>query len=199
MAPRHVLVMIPAGAGFTKANLSRLSTLAKMMKNAHDLGLNLTELRQETKDIQNRIMRNGGYESPSALQKALTPYLVKYRRLNAALHRNMGVASNFHAARWSKVQNAAGRFKALGRVAAMRPKSPNANANRRHVSAAKAFAIANLMRPYTLKTASPVTTTYNNYMRGPPKPRKRKSPSPARSPPKSVATRSGRRSVSVRR
>jgi len=199
MAPRHVLVMIPPGAGFTQANLRRLSTLASMMKNLHAHGLNITETRREVNEIQRRIMRNGGYETPSALQKALMPYLVKYRRLNEALHRNVRVANNFHAGRWSKVQNAAGRFKALRNVAALRRPSSASPGSRRVASNTAVHTIANLMRPYMLKTASPVTTTYNRYLHGPPKPRKRKSPSPRRSPPKSVTTRSGRRSVSVRR
>ncbi len=196
--PRQVLFRIPNGAGFTHANIKRLSQIAAELRDIRILGLNATDVDRERKAIIQRIMRNGAYNSPVALEQALLPIIRKYRRLNAALRHNREIANNWQEGRWRKVQEAGGKFKALGRVAAMRPRSPNANASRRYMGSDNAGTIANVMRPYMLATATPLTTTYNRYLMGPPKQRKRKSPSPVRSPPKSVTTRSGRRSVKPR-
>ena len=194
MAPRrHVLVMIPPGSGFTQANLNRLSTLSAIMKDLQSMGLNITESRKEVKTILNRITRNGGYNSPANLQKILMPYLVKYRRLRAALNNKLEGVSNFNNGKWRKVQEAGGKFLALRNVAALRRPPIPSPGSRRAGSNSEINLIATLMRPHMLAASTPLSVTFNRFIRGPPKPRKRKSPSPARSPPKSVTTRSGRR------
>jgi hypothetical protein len=190
---------IPQGAGFTKANLKELGRIARWMKDAQSMGLNITEPRQAANAILRRIKANGGYQNVATMQQALKPYLVKFRVLNKALnHNNRNLGQELQNKRWRKVQNAAGKFKALRNVAALRrPPSPG---SRRMVSQHNVGTLASLMRPYMLAGSTPVTTTYNRFMAGPPRPRvprtpKRKSPSPNRP---ATVTRSGRRSVKPR-
>jgi hypothetical protein len=202
--PRHVLVYIPPGAGFTQANLKELERIARWMKDAQSLGLNITEPRQAANAILRRIKANGRYPNVATLQRALLPYLVKFRKLNKALnHNNRNLGQELQNKRWPKVQEAAGKFKALRNVAALRrPPSPTSRrvGNQHDVSL-----VVNLMRPYMLAGSTPVTTTYNQFLAGPPRPRvrrarsvppRRRTPSPNRA---ATTTRSGRRSVRPRR
>ena len=187
---------IPPGAGFTKANLKELGRIARWMKDAQGYGLNITEPRQASNAILRRIKANGGYPNVATMQKAMLPYLVKFRRLNAALERNnnRNLGQERQNKSYRRVQEAAGKFKALRNVAALRrPPSPG---SRRMGSQHNASMVASLMRPYMLAGSTPVTMTYNRFMAGPPRPRvprtpKRKSPSPNRA---ATVTRSGRRS-----
>jgi hypothetical protein len=190
---------IPQGAGFTKANLKELERIARWIKDAQSYGLNITEPRQQSTAILKRIKANGGYPNIATMQKVMMPYLMKFRKLNKALNsnnRNLGQERQNKSYR--RVQNAAGKFKALRNVAALRrPPSPG---SRRMVSQHNVGTLASLMRPYMLAGSTPVTTTYNRFMAGPPRPRvprtpKRKSPSPNRA---ATVTRSGRRSVKPR-
>jgi hypothetical protein len=190
---------IPQGAGFTKANLKELERIARWIKDAQSYGLNITEPRQQSTAILKRIKANGGYPNIATMQKVMMPYLMKFRKLNKALksnNRNLG--NERRDAMYRRVQNAAGKFKALRNVAALRrPPSPS---SRRMVSQHNVGTLASLMRPYMLAGSTPVTTTYNRFMAGPPRPRvprtpKRKSPSPNRA---ATVTRSGRRSVKPR-
>ena len=202
--PRHVVMYIPPGAGFTKANLKELGRIARWIKDAQSYGLNITEPRQQSNAILRRIKANGGYPNVATMQKAMLPYLAKFRKLNAALTRgkNNNNNRNLGQERQNKsyrlVQEAAGKFKALRNVAALRrPPSPG---SRRMGSQHNVSMMANLMRPYMLAGSTPVTTTYNRFMAGPPRPRvprtpRRKSPSPNRA---ATTTRSGRRSVKPR-
>jgi hypothetical protein len=190
---------IPQGAGFTKANLKELERIARWIKDAQSYGLNITEPRQQSTAILKRIKANGGYPNIATMQKVMMPYLMKFRKLNKALNtnnRNLGQERQNKSYR--RVQEAAGKFKALRNVAALRrPPSPG---SRRMVSQHNVGTLASLMRPYMLAGSTPVTTTYNRFMAGPPRPRvprtpKRKSPSPNRA---ATVTRSGRRSVKPR-
>ena len=200
--PRHVVMYIPQGAGFTKANLKELGRIARWMKDAQSMGLNITEPRQAANAILRRIKANGGYQNVATMQQALKPYLLKFRVLNKALERgknnNRNLGQELQNKYWRKVQEAAGKFKALRNVAALRrPPSPS---SRRVGSQHNVSMVASLMRPYMLAGSTPVTTTYNRFMAGPPRPRvprtpKRKSPSPNRA---ATVTRSGRRSVKPR-
>jgi hypothetical protein len=193
---------IPQGAGFTKANLKELGRIARWMKDAQSMGLNITEPRQAANAILRRIKANGGYQNVATMQQALKPYLLKFRVLNKALERgknnNRNLGQELQNKYWRKVQEAAGKFKALRNVAALRrPPSPS---SRRVGSQHNVSMVASLMRPYMLAGSTPVTTTYNRFMAGPPRPRvprtpKRKSPSPNRA---ATVTRSGRRSVKPR-
>jgi len=187
---------IPGGAGFTKANLKELERIARWIKDAQSYGLNITEPRQQSTAILRRIKANGGYPNVATMQKAMMPYLVKFRKLNKALNsNNRNLGNERRDAMYRRVQNAAGKFKALRNVAALRrPPSPS---SRRVGSQHNVSMVASLMRPYMLAGSTPVTTTYNRFMAGPPRPRvprtpKRKSPSPNRA---ATVTRSGRRSV----
>ena len=197
--PRHVVMYIPQGAGFTKANLKELERIARWIKDAQSYGLNITEPRQQSTAILRRIKENGGYPNIATMQKAMMPYLMKFRKLNKALNsNNRNLGNERRDAMYRRVQNAAGKFKALRNVAALRrPPSPG---SRRMVSQHNVGTLASLMRPYMLAGSTPVTTTYNRFMAGPPRPRvprtpKRKSPSPNRA---ATVTRSGRRSVKPR-
>lgn len=201
--PRHVVMYIPPGAGFTKANLKELGRIARWMKDAQGYGLNITEPRQASNAILRRIKANGGYPNVATMQKAMLPYLAKFRKLNAALTRgknnnNRNLGQERQNKSYRRVQEAAGKFKALRNVAALRrPPSPG---SRRMVSQHNVGMMASLMRPYMLAGSTPVTMTYNRFMAGPPRPRvprtpKRKSPSPNRA---ATVTRSGRRSVKPR-
>jgi hypothetical protein len=190
---------IPRGAGFTKANLKELERIARWIKDAQSYGLNITEPRQQSTAILKRIKANGGYPNVATMQKAMMPYLVKFRKLNKALNsNNRNLGNERRDAMYRRVQNAAGKFKALRNVAALRrPPSPS---SRRVGSQHNVSMVASLMRPYMLAGSTPVTTTYNRFMAGPPRPRvprtpKRKSPSPNRT---ASVTRSGRRSVKPR-
>ena len=190
---------IPQGAGFTKANLKELERIARWIKDAQSYGLNITEPRQQSTAILKRIKANGGYPNVATMQKAMMPYLVKFRKLNKALNsNNRNLGNERRDAMYRRVQNAAGKFKALRNVAALRrPPSPS---SRRVGSQHNVSMVASLMRPYMLAGSTPVTTTYNRFMAGPPRPRvprtpKRKSPSPNRA---ATVTRSGRRSVKPR-
>lgn len=190
---------IPQGAGFTKANLKELERIARWIKDAQSYGLNITEPRQQSTAILRRIKANGGYPNVATMQKAMMPYLVKFRKLNKALNsNNRNLGNERRDAMYRRVQNAAGKFKALRNVAALRrPPSPS---SRRVGSQHNVSMVASLMRPYMLAGSTPVTTTYNRFMAGPPRPRvprtpKRKSPSPNRA---ATVTRSGRRSVKPR-
>jgi len=187
---------IPGGAGFTKANLKELERIARWIKDAQSYGLNITEPRQQSTAILRRIKANGGYPNVATMQKAMMPYLVKFRKLNKALNsNNRNLGNERRDAMYRRVQNAAGKFKALRNVAALRrPPSPS---SRRVGSQHNVSMVASLMRPYMLAGSTPVTTIYNRFMAGPPRPRvprtpKRKSPSPNRAV---TVTRSGRRSV----
>jgi hypothetical protein len=190
---------IPQGAGFTKANLKELERIARWIKDAQSYGLNITEPRQQSTAILKRIKANGGYPNIATMQKVMMPYLLKFRKLNKALNsNNRNLVTERRDAMYRRVQNAAGKFKALRNVAALRrPPSPG---SRRMVSQHNVGTLASLMRPYMLAGSTPVTTTYNRFMAGPPRPRvprtpKRKSPSPNRA---ATVTRSGRRSVKPR-
>jgi hypothetical protein len=190
---------IPQGAGFTKANLKELERIARWIKDAQSYGLNITEPRQQSTAILKRIKANGGYPNIATMQKVMMPYLLKFRKLNKALNsNNRNLGNERRDAMYRRVQNAAGKFKALRNVAALRrPPSPG---SRRMVSQHNVGTLASLMRPYMLAGSTPVTTTYNRFMAGPPRPRvprtpKRKSPSPNRT---ASVTRSGRRSVKPR-
>jgi hypothetical protein len=190
---------IPQGAGFTKANLKELERIARWIKDAQSYGLNITEPRQQSTAILKRIKANGGYPNIATMQKVMMPYLMKFRKLNKALNsNNRNLGNERRDAMYRRVQNAAGKFKALRNVAALRrPPSPG---SRRMVSQHNVGTLASLMRPYMLAGSTPVTTTYNRFMAGPPRPRvprtpKRKSPSPNRT---ASVTRSGRRSVKPR-
>ena len=194
--PRHVVMYIPPGAGFTKTNLKELERIARWIKDAQSYGLNITEPRQQSTAILRRIKANGGYPNVATMQKAMMPYLVKFRKLNKALNsNNRNLGNERRDAMYRRVQNAAGKFKALRNVAALRrPPSPS---SRRVGSQHNVSMVASLMRPYMLAGSTPVTTIYNRFMAGPPRPRvprtpKRKSPSPNRAV---TVTRSGRRSV----
>ena len=197
--PRHVVMYIPQGAGFTKANLKELERIARWIKDAQSYGLNITEPRQQSTAILKRIKANGGYPNIATMQKVMMPYLMKFRKLNKALNsNNRNLGNERRDAMYRRVQNAAGKFKALRNVAALRrPPSPG---SRRMVSQHNVGTLASLMRPYMLAGSTPVTTTYNRFMAGPPRPRvprtpKRKPPSPNRT---ASVTRSGRRSVKPR-
>lgn len=201
--PRHTLSYIPNKAGWTQANLKRLAQLSRISKNARSYGFNNSETQREVKAIMQRIKVNGGYANMAALQAALMPRLQKYVRLHLPHRQKLIENENnnrYQNAIWGKVQTAAGKFKAMGRVAAMRPKTNNKNAARRLVGPHSAHTMINLLRPYILRNATPVTTTYNEYMRGPRRTRTpRATPARRASPPSvSVTTRSGRRSVKPR-
>lgn len=199
--PRHVALYIPPGAGFTQSNLKELERIARWMKDAQSLGLNITEPRQQANAILRRIKNNGGYQNVATLRAAMMPYLVKFRRMNKALTNNRNLGQELQNARWRRVQNLGGRALALREVQSLVPRRGNSlPPNLAHIPM---HVIASLVRPYSLAMATPLTMTWKRYVNGPPRPRgiralpvpPRRSPSPNRS----VTTTRAGRSVKPRR
>jgi uncharacterized protein YfaS (alpha-2-macroglobulin family) len=103
--PRHVALYIPRGSGFTANNLKELERIARWMKDLQSLGLNMTEPRQKANAILRRIKTNGNYPNVATLQRAMLPYLAKFRRLSKALNtNNRNLGQEWQNKRWLKVQ-----------------------------------------------------------------------------------------------
>lgn len=137
-------------------------------------GMNTRNLQREGRNIIQRIMTNGGYPNVAAVKRAIDPFVAKYNRLNKALTRNRNLGREIQVARWPKVQEAAGKFKVLRNVAGMR-RTPSPTSHR-VISEAGVHTIANFLRPIMLGRSVPVTTTYQRYLAGPPRPRAPRAP-----------------------
>jgi hypothetical protein len=113
-------------------------------------------------NIYNKIKQAGGHATRNNAKRVTARPLELYRALalrqpENVLHWRRGNAG------WRKFQEAAGKFKALGKVRAMRRSGNNASPSRRRVGQHNLNALATFMRPYVLSTASPVRISQANY------------------------------------
>lgn len=148
MPPRHFLIHIPPGRGLTHANLARLNNLWTRAAEAGTIE-NIENYSTQIRNLENKIQREGGFPNRNATLAFLRPLLRRYERLNNRVHR----MRNINEEKWRRVQNAAGRFKTLTRVAAVRT-----------VNRPGSRAVANLLRNRLLGLATPVMTRRNNYL-----------------------------------
>ena len=164
MPPRQIRVFLPPGSGFTQANIAKLEHVSRMLKNSIFNNAEKNEIRMENlMPILRRVVNAGHYPNMASAARASAKYAARYKKLRNN-GRNIGAERN--AGAWRKVQNAAGRFRALPGVAEVRKMN--------HL-------VANLMKPYALGIASPLRVARKNF-KTPPRPRttRRKTPSPPR-------------------
>ena len=159
--PRHTLVFIPQNSGITRKNLENLHSVLNRLELAND-PYEHNMYRERIAEIYNRIKQAGGHATRNNATRVTARPLALYRAL--ALKQP---EFNMHHARfnagWRKFQEAAGKFKALGKVGAMRKSGNNASPNKRLVGAHNLSALATFMRPYMLRTASPMRMSIQNY------------------------------------
>ena len=157
--PRHTLVYIPKNSGITRKNLENLNSILRHLESDP---YNHNMYSQYLAEVYNKIKQAGGHATVNNAKRVTARPLELYR----ALARKQPEFNMFHArhnAGWRKFQEAAGRFKALGKVAAMRKSGNNASPSRRLVGANNLHRLATFMKPYILSTASPVRSTRENY------------------------------------
>jgi hypothetical protein len=160
-SPRHTLVFIPPKSGITRKNLQNLNSILTQRANAND-PQNQNMYNGFLAEVYNRIKNAGGHATRNNAIRVTARPLELYRALalrqpENVLHWRRGNAG------WSKFQEAAGKFKALGKVRAMRRSGNNASPSKRRVGAHNLHALATFMRPYMLSTASPVRVSHANY------------------------------------
>ena len=159
--PRHTLVFIPPNSGITRKNLENLNSILNRQEGAND-PYEHNMYGERIAEVYNRIKQAGGHATRNNATRVTARPLALYRAL--ALKQP---EFNMHHARfnagWRKFQEAAGRFKALGKVGAMRKSGKNSSPNKRLVGAHNLSALATFMRPYMLRTASPVRVSRENY------------------------------------
>jgi hypothetical protein len=159
--PRHTLVYIPPNSGITRKNLENLNSVLSRLETAND-PYEHNMYSERIAEVYNRIKQAGGHATRNNATRVTARPLELYRAL--ALKQpefNMNHA-RFNAG-WRKLQEAAGRFKALGKVGAMRKSGNKASPNKRLVGTHNLSALATVMRPYMLRTASPVRSSLQNY------------------------------------
>lgn len=157
--PRSAAFYIPRGSGLTHGNVRRLNLLYAIYNN---LPPNAARNFRYSNilPILHRVRSSGMYGSLNQTEAAVRHYVNRLRRLRGGLNRRSALrpfvpgASRFSAGRWQKVRTAAGRFKALRSVRALRvPNRPSTNQ------------FANLMTPYMLGIADPVGVSERQYER----------------------------------
>jgi hypothetical protein len=159
--PRHTLVYIPENSGITRNNLENLNSALKRLESANDPYEHnmwsgyIAETYNKIKQAGKHATRNNAIrvtarplELYRALERVQPGFVLHHRRFNAA---------------WRKFQEAAGKFKALGKVRAMRKSGNNVSPSRRHLAQHNLHALASYMRPYMLRVASPVRITEHAY------------------------------------
>jgi hypothetical protein len=159
--PRHTLVYIPQNSGITRKNLENLNGILRRLENNID-PYNHNMYSQYLAQVYNKIRRAGGHATANNARRVTARPLELYR----ALARKQPEFNMHHArfnAGWRKLQEAAGRFKAMGKVGAMRKSGNNVSPSRRHMGSHNLNAVASFMKPYMLNTASPVRTSVENY------------------------------------
>ena len=159
--PRHTLVYIPKNSGITRKNLDNLNSILKRLETAND-PYNHNLYSGYLAETYNKIKQAGGHATRNNAIRVTARPLELYRAL-ALRHPEFNMHHARHNAGWRKFQEAAGRFKALGKVAAMRKSGKNVSPSKRRVGEHNLNALATFMRPYMLRTASPVRSTRENY------------------------------------
>ena len=118
MPPRQIRVFLPPGSGFTQANIAKLEHVSRMLKNSIFNNAEKNEIRMENlMPILRRVVNAGHYPNMASAARASAKYAARYKKLRNN-GRNIGAERN--AGAWRKVQNAAGRFRALHGVAEVR-------------------------------------------------------------------------------
>jgi hypothetical protein len=159
--PRHTLVYIPNKSGITRKNLENLNSILKSLERANDpYEHNLYS--GYLAEVYNKIKQAGKHATRNNAIRVTARPLELYRAL-ALRQPEFNMHHARHNAGWRKFQEAAGRFKALGKVAAMRKSGKNVSPSKRLVGAHNLNALATFMRPYVLSTASPVRISQANY------------------------------------
>lgn len=159
--PRHTLVYIPKNSGITRKNLENLNSILKRLESANDPNEH-NMYSQYLAEVYNKIKQAGGHATRNNAIRVTARPLELYRALALKQPENILHYKRQNAG-WRKFQEAAGRFKALGKVAAMRKSGNNASPSRRLVGANNLHRLATFMKPYILSTASPVRSTRENY------------------------------------
>jgi len=159
--PRHTLVYIPPNSGITRKNLENLHYVLSRLENAND-PYEHNMYSERIAEVYNKIKQAGKHATRNNAIRVTARPLELYRALalrhpENVLHWRRGNAG------WSKFQEAAGKFKALGKVRAMRKSGNNASPSRRRIAPHNLHALATFMRPYMLSTASPVRITEHEY------------------------------------
>lgn len=160
--PRHTLVFIPPGSGITRNNLERLNYWMKSLENVNSNNNNRNVAQRFINHVYNNIQRKGGHATRNNAKRATARPLELYRAL-ALKQPESPMYYKRHNAAWRKLQEAAGRFKALGKVAAMRKAGNNASPNERIMGANNLHRLVTAMTPYILRTASPIRTPVAHY------------------------------------
>lgn len=159
--PRHTLVYIPKNSGITRKNLENLNSILHRLETLQD-PYNQQLYTEYRNEVYNKIKQAGGHATRNNAKRVTARPLELYRAL-ARKQPEFNMHHARHNAGWRKLQEAAGRFKAMGKVRAMRKSGNNVSPNRRITGAHNLNAIATFMRPYMLRTASPVRSTRENY------------------------------------
>jgi len=159
--PRHTLVFIPPNSGITRKNLENLNSVLNRLEIAND-PYEHNMYSERIAEIYNKIKQAGGHATRNNATRVTARPLALYRALALKQPENILNWRRGNAG-WIKFQEAAGRFKALGKVRAMRKSGNNASPNKRIAGAHNLSALATVMRPYMLRTASPVRTSRANY------------------------------------
>ena len=146
-------------------NLNRI--MLYLENNSYNLEHNM--FRQYLNEVYNKIKQAGGHATRNNAKRVTARPLELYRAL-ARKHPENTMHYARQNAQWRKFQEAAGRFKAMGKVAAMRKSGNNASPSRRHLGAQNLHALANFMKPYMLSTASPVRVPWAHYKHAEQKP-----------------------------
>jgi hypothetical protein len=160
-SPRHTLVFIPKNSGITRKNLENLNSALKYLERAND-PYEHNMYSGYIADTYNKIKQAGKHATRNNAIRVTARPLELYRAL-ALRHPEFNMHHARHNAGWRKFQEAAGRFKALIKVAAMRKSGKNVSPSKRRVGEHNLNAIATFMRPYILSTASPVRISRENY------------------------------------
>ena len=160
--PRHTLVYIPKNSGITRNNLERLHYLLGITESEFTVGEFRNNALRNINNMYNKIKQAGGHATRNNAKRVTARPLELYRALARKQPENIMHYKRFNAG-WNKLQEAAGRFKAQGKVAAMRKSGNNVSPSKRRVGAHNLHALATFMKPYILSTASPVRSSIENY------------------------------------
>lgn len=176
--PRHTLVFIPPKSGIALKNLENLNALMRRANAGSNSEGNTANFNREMNEIYNKIMVAGGHATRANAKRVTARPLDLYRalarvtRANAKRRMQQAITqphlfpngtTRTNIAIWHAVQKAAGRFKALGKVRAMRKSGNNVSPNKLLLNEHKLHALATFMRPYMLREASPVRTSRAAY------------------------------------
>jgi hypothetical protein len=134
----------------------------KTLENANSNNNNRAAAQIYINEVYNNIQRKGGHATRNNAKRVTARPLELYRAL-VKKHPENTMYYKRHNAAWRKVQEAAGRFKALSKVAAMRKSGNNVSPSRRIIGANNLHRLVTFMTPAILAAASPVRTPAAHY------------------------------------